>query len=245
MNTDQLLSAAQSGDITAMTLLAEQYLQDEQNADALYWYEQAAFKGPDFSAAYCAMLVAYALSEEYLNSNQWDEVFDYASRCLVMSLKYHSTDNPDDHEDPENMYLAKSIYYMSAAAWMKDEFDKALECISMGDDNWIYHRILHGICAFDCEQYETAHSLLIALDDFETDELAGCIASRLDDLVFGMAFINLSIIMRDALNDIDASHDLLLKGMEVVQSEQMHQSLQEMLSHYQPGLAGGWRWTDQ
>lgn len=257
MTLEEGIKLAESGDIGAMISLGDYYIQKKESADdiekAAEWFEKAAehkvvyamhmtvltkkiqAHGGLMVADKVEMGVAFALDE-------WQSVYEWAAE----ELECINNNVPGS----ENIKLADAIqnfeeasYYFALCSHCLGKDEQAVELVC--DLNDVRSKILCAGARIQLAQtnsdYASAAKLLMSV--IEDSSYAAAEKYAIEEEVYATAGIQLSMMHRLLINDLDAAVSVLKFMENNVHREKNIQKVKEELNRYQKKLFGGYKYV--
>jgi len=250
MTLEELLQAAEGGDVDAMIKLGDTLYEmqgtgnlPEGFGNGLDWYTRAAENG-SLVGVIKTMMFHHNIAVTAKASNYWrlveesgEESLKYAS--VVLSV----TGLAEKYRTMAHEIANTARYHLALACFYQD--DDVPACISylreMDSQEPLMSSILLGICLLQTHHEDEAYKYLDLLRGNRDKILPKPAASGEESLV-GLAFFYLSTIYRVSKRDMETAFSVLEEGLRSVDDQDAQELLRKEMGRYHKGLFGGYRY---
>ena len=253
-NIQEVLQAAENGNVTAMLMLSNYYYssEDKDVEKSQMWADRAADAGSVDGYRLSMVLhafgarVAEQLGFQQLVQEEWQKTLDRAQVLKgalhdgVIDLPAEERANVDQKIDDARYGIARSRYFEGD----QDNCDAIIPLIM--DVKTTRARALYGICCFHVQDYAMAYrQLTYVLNDAE---YAAAEKDVGDEAIYAEGMQYLSGICRIGLPGIvdgnsGTAVNVLNQALQYVRDEDFRKHLLEELNRYQKKLFGGYRYV--
>lgn len=257
MTLEEGIKLAESGDIGAMISLGNYYIQKKESADdiekAAEWFEKAAkhkvvyaihmtvlakkiqAHGGLMVADKVEMGVAFALDE-------WKSVYEWAAEELnCINNKVPGSEEIKISDAIQN--FEEASYYFALCSYWEDKYAQAVELVCDFDD--ARSKILCAAARIQLAQtnsdYASAAKLLMSA--IEDSSYAAAEKYAIEEEVYTIAAIQLSMMHRELIHDLDAAVSVLQFMANHVRRDKNIQKINSELNRYQKKLFGGYKYV--
>jgi len=238
MTLQEVIQAANGGDITAMYTLGDYYFDQHEWSNAWKWLSMAADQG-HINAAVESLLIGDKLAHYYEALPDYEMAYQCWAKCFRYIGRVAKV--PNKTEDLENLIIGKYpdiVYGICYTLYCKKDYQKAREFLEgMIDPNSEKRMsVLLGLCYGKMGDLEKAYPYLALIEEHE-------IEFGQDALKF-LAYTYLSLIYRtsDTHRNIEASYHCTLMAAQLPGA--MGEAARDELKHYYKNELGNYAYQE-
>lgn len=250
MTLEELLQAAEGGDVDAMIKLGDTLYNmqgtgslPEGFGNGLDWYTRAAENG-SLAGVIKAMMWRHNISIEAKARNYWKFVKENAEECLKYSSTVLSVPGLAEKYQTMAREIANTARYHLALAcfYQDDDVPACISCLREMDSlEPLMSSILLGICLLQIHHEDEAYKYLDLLQG-NRDKILPKPAAPGEESLVGLAFFYLSTLYRVSKRDMEKAFSVLEEGLRSVDDQDAKELLRKEMGRYHKGLFGGYRY---